>query len=516
MSAADLDRRRFLASGGAAAALLAPASSLAAPSEPKAGRYRGVRQDGVPAFLGIRYATAERFAPPVAVPFEGTRLDATAFGPIAPQAGLRDQPQSEDCLFLNVWTPDVDRRARRPVMVYFHGGAYNSGTVTDPLTHGRHLASRGDVVVVTVNQRLNVFGYGWLAPWGARFADSGNLGQLDLICALEWVKRNIAQFGGDPSRVMVFGQSGGGAKIATLMAMPSADGLFHSAATMSGQQVTASGPANAKKRMLAFMGAIGVATPTELLALPVERMVEGLGATDPVLGGSLYFGPVLDMTNLPRHPFWPDAAPQSLRIPMILGNTAQETRAFIDPRGKIGAGLDWTNIAERLAPQIKIDLPADWVVAQYRAQYPDWSPERLFYAVTTAGRSWPGQVIEADERARAGARDTWVYQLDRPSPVDPLRGAAHTDDLPYVFGTIDAPGSYSGTGARARQVSAAMIAAFTGLARSGRPGLAEWEPYSLPERATLVIGEDAIRTVDDPRRWERELWAKAPYIQPGS
>jgi para-nitrobenzyl esterase len=140
----------------------------------------------------------------------------------------------------------------------------------------------------------------------------------------------------------------------------------------------------------------------------------------------------------------------------------------------------------------------------------------VFYAATTAGRSWPGQVIEADERARAGARDTWVYQLDRPSPLDPLRGAAHTDDIPYVFGTLDAPGSHSGTDPRAREISAQMIAAFAGLARHGRPGLDFWTPYTLPERATLVIGEQATAMADDPRRWERELWARAPYIQPGS
>jgi para-nitrobenzyl esterase len=299
--------------------------------------------------------------------------------------------------------------------------------------------------------------------------------------------------------------------------MPAAEGLFHSAATMSGQQVTASGPGNALKRTRAFLAALGVAETDvgALLTMPTERLVEGLAATDPVIGGSLYFGPVLDMRNLARHPFWPDAAPQSLGI-SILGNTAQETRAFINPRGPAVAGMGWDNLAERMAPQIKIDLDPEWVVAQYRAQFPVWSPEEVFYAATTAGRSWPGQVIEADERAKGGAAETWVYQLDRPSPVDPLRGAAHTDDLPYVFGTLEAPGSFSGTGARTREISAGMIAAFSGLARDGRPGLPEWSAYTLPGRPTLVVGEEAIAVVDDPRRWERELWARAPYIQPGS
>lgn len=518
MSGADaLNRRNFVKAGLAGSAAIISSPSLGRARFPVAGRYVGTRRDGVNAFLGIRYANAKRFERPARVPFAGQRLKAHEFGPIAPQKGLQEYRQSEDCLYLNVWSPELDARAARPVMVYFHGGAYNSGTVTDPITHGQHLAMQGEVVVVTVNQRINVLGYPWLAPFGEQYADSGNLGQLDLICALQWVRDNIAQFGGDPARVMVFGQSGGGAKIATLMAMPAAAGLFHSAATMSGQQVTASGPDNALKRISAFFRTVGVPVGDVdgLKALPVERLVEGLEAEDPILGGSLYFGPVLDMTNLPRHPFWPDAAPQSLQIPMILGNTSDETRAFINPRGPVLDGLDWVNLADRLRPNIRIDLRPDWVVDQYRMQFPDWTAEQVFYAATTAGRSWPGQVIEADERAKAGAELTWVYQLDRPSPVDPLRGAAHTDDLPYVFGTLDAPGSFSGTGQRAREISMAMMKAFTGLATDGRPGLDAWTPYRIPDRATLVVGADEIAMVDDPRRWQRELWATAPYIQPG-
>lgn len=519
MSGADGLTRRAVAKAALAGAAVLTASRLSATGRaPSAGRYSGMMQGSVSAFLGIRYARAERFGRPVAENFVGDPLRAVTFGPIAPQTGYREYRQSEDCLFLNVWTPDADRRARRPVMVYFHGGAYTSGTVTDPLTHGHHLAAQGDAVVVSVNQRLNVLGYGWLAPFGPDFADSGNLGQLDLICALRWVRDNISAFGGDPDRVMVFGQSGGGAKIATLMAMPAATGLFHSAATMSGQQVTASGPLNAAKRTRAFMAELGIAQNEieSLRAMPVERLVDALEAIDPVIGGSVYFGPVLDMRNLLRHPFWPDAAPQSLSIPMILGNTSDETRAFIKEDGPVIAGLDWSNIAERLGPQIKIDLDPEWVVAQYRRKFPAWSAKQLFYAAATAGRSWPGQVIEADERAKAGAVATWVYQLDRPSPLDPARGAAHTDDLPYVFGTLDAPGSYSGTDARARQISRQMIAAFSGLAREGSPGLADWNKYSLPGRSTLMIREQGTATEDDPRQWERELWALAPYIQPGS
>ena len=515
-----VSRRGAIGSALAGAAFVSsPAiGGIVTKSDPQSLNYRGLIDRGTPAFLGIRYARARRFDRPVREPLPRHQTPATKFGPLCPQRNPTTSEMSEDCLFLNIWSPDPHPDARRPVMVYFHGGAYNWGSVTDPLTQGPHLAAKGDVVVVSVNHRINLFGYGWLYPFGERFRHSGNAGQLDLISALEWIRDNIGSFGGDPDRVMVFGQSGGGAKIATLMAMPEAGGLFHSAATMSGQQITGQGPGNAWKRTQALMSELGIGEndAEALITLPHERLIEGLAAVDPLLGGGIYFGPVLDMVHLHRHPFWPDASPQSLHVPMILGNTSDETRAFIRADGPVVQGLDWSNIVDRLAPQIRIDLRPDWVVSQYRAKFPEWSAEEVFYAATTAGRSWPGQVIEADRRAEAGAKATWVYQLDRESPIDPDRGAAHTDDLPYVFGTLDAPGSFSGTDRRAQEISDAMIAAFAGLAHHGRPGLVDWTHYTVPDRNTLVIGRERIAVQKDPRRWERELWATGPYIQPGS
>ena len=251
--------------------------------------------------------------------------------------------------------------------------------------------------------------------------------------------------------------------------------------------------------------------------MPTERLVEGLAATDPILGGGVYMGPVLDMKWLARHPFWPDAPPQSNAIPMMLGNTRDETRAFIDPESEKVRTLTWDNLAERMAPELRVDIVPEWVVAQYRRRFPDWSPERIFYAATTAGRSWPGQVIEADARARAGAA-TWVYQVDFQSPTQPRRGAPHTMDIALAFGTLDAPGSYTGTGDGARAASRTLMSAFTAFARSGDPngaGVPRWDRYRLPQRSTLLV--DAVsRAADDPRRWERELFARVPYIQPGS
>ncbi len=507
--------RRDLIAGAAALALVRPARAAADPVvTAPGGRWRGLSEGGVQVFRGIRYGadpTRRRFQTVAApAPVRDTQR-ATEFEPSCPQrANIANQ--HEDCLFLNVWTPEARTGARRPVMVYFHGGAYANGTVVEPQVYGHHLAAAGDVVVVTVNHRLNALGYCYLARLDPRFPDSGNVGQHDQILALHWVRANIARFGGDPARVMVFGQSGGGAKIATLMAMPAAAGLFHAAATMSGQQVTASGPLNATRRAQAFLARLK-ATPAEAATLPVARLIDALDAEDPILGGGVYMGPVVDMRSLSRHPFWPDAAPQGLGIPLILGNTRDETRAFIALDGPVMRGLTWDNLAARMAPQLRIDVHPEWVVAQYRARFPALSPADLLYAATTAGRSWPGQVIEAEARAAAGA-PAWVYQLDYSAPLRPGGGAAHTDDIPLVFGTLDAPGTVCGTGSAARAVSARMQAAFVSLARTGDPGR-DWPRYTLPRRSTMLF-DGVSRVADDPRGWERERFARFPYIQPGT
>ena len=218
-------------------------------------------------------------------------------------------------------------------MFYIHGGAYSHGSGSSPLYDGTRLCKRGDVVVVTVNHRLNGFGYLYLARLGgAPFADSGNVGMLDLVMALQWIRDNIKEFGGDPDRVMLFGQSGGGAKIATLMGMPVARNLFHRAATMSGQQVTASGPLNATSRARVLLDALGLPADQvgQISTVPQEKILAALSATDPVIGkGSLYFGPVLDERTLQRHPFYPDAPAIAAHIPLIIGNTHEIGRAHV-------------------------------------------------------------------------------------------------------------------------------------------------------------------------------------------
>ncbi len=513
----DTTRRSALLGLGAAA-LASPTLAKPPVVATTHGRVRGARYDGLLVFKGVRYGAdtgLRRFQPPSPpAPWTDIR-DALAFGPASPQRGQgADGPTSEDCLFLNVWTPGADA-GRRPVMVYIHGGAYSAGSGSSPLYDGGRLAARGDVVVVTLNHRLGALGYLSLGRFGEpRFADSGNVGQLDLVLALQWLRDNIAAFGGDPGKVMVFGQSGGGAKIATLMAMPAARGLFHRAATMSGQQVTASGPLNAEHRTKAFLAALK-ATPDQVAVLPVAALVEAMAARDPILpSGSLYFGPVLDDRSLTRHPFWPDAPPQSAAIPMIIGNTRDETRAFLggDERN---LRLTWEELPARLGPELRVDISPETVVAEYRALYPAWTPSRVFFAASTASRSWRAAVIEAEARARQGS-PAFVYQLDWQAPNG--AGAPHTLDIPLVFGTLDAAGSITGTAPDARAVSEAMQDAFIAFARNGRPdhaGLPAWAPYELPGRQTMIF-DAAPRMADDPRGKERELFARVPYIQPGT
>lgn len=497
------------------------AASAAPRVRTRHGEVIGFREDQISVFRGVRYGADTgplRFRPPRTPDAWREPLEAMTFGPACPQGG--DEPdQSEDCLFLNVWTPGADE-ARRPVMVYIHGGAYSTGSGAHPLYDGARLARRGDVVVVTLNHRLNAFGYASLARLAPGFEASGNVGQLDLVLALEWVRDNIAAFGGDPSRVMVFGQSGGGAKIATLMATPAAQGLFHAAATMSGQQVTASGPINAERRARAWLEAMEI-TPeraAEAASLPVERLLDAARTQDPILGyGGLYFGPVLDDHVLHRHPFYPDAPAQSAAVPMIIGNTREETLAFMgsDPRN---AGLTWDALPGRMTPDVmRIDIAPQTVIAEYRRLHPEWSPDQVLIRATTAGRSWRAAVIEAEQRAAQGA-PAWVYQLDFPGELaNGRRGAFHTADIALVFDNVESPSSRV-RGPGAAEVSHRMADAFIAMARSGDPnhaGLPSWTPYGLERRETMVFDVDS-RLENDPRGDERRLFARVPYVQPGT
>lgn len=508
--------RRTLLAGGLAMAV--PGAAFGRTAEARAscpaGRFIGQSVDGVAAFRGIRYGRAARFKTPVAEPTTREPVRTLFPGAVCPQRSKRG-PQSEDCLVLDIWTPDARPGAALPVMVYIHGGAYAFGSGSDPVSDGAALARRG-VVVVTITHRLNALGYLYLARLSSAFPDSGNAGQLDLVLALRWVRDNIAGFGGDPARITAFGDSGGGGKVTTLMAMPAAQGLFHRVATMSGQQVTASGPINATRRARTYLARLK-ASPLEAATLPVERLIEALDAEDPIAGGSVHFGPVLDMRVLSRHPFWPDAPRGTLDIPIISGNARDEMRAFYDPDGEFVRTMDWGNLGERIAAELPVDIAPERVVAEYRRHMPTANAADIFFDATTAGRSWRGQLEVAEARARANA-PIWLYQTNFASRVDPRRGAFHCIDVPMVFGTFTAPGADVGNDDDVRGVSRQLQDRFVAFARTGDPSVGSelpWPRYVPPHRATLIV-DLPMRIFENPRGWQRRLFAGAPYRQPGS
>ncbi len=512
----------------AAAGLLLTPVSFAAPmrKDPSvsiaSGKLRGRARGEVAEFLGLPYGADTRptrfEAPKPAAAWKGVR-DAFAFGPACPQ-GSGAAAQSEDCLVLNVWTPTLETSARKPVLVYIHGGGYSGGSGSSPVTDGAELARRGDCVVLTLNHRLNVFAHLFLPHLvrEERYAASGNAGLLDLVLALRWVRDNIAAFGGDRDCVTLFGQSGGGGKIACLMAMPEAKGLFHRAWTMSGQQVTAQGPKGASARAQAVADHLNLGA-AKLPEIATERLLAGLAARDPSITGSrVYWGPVFDGVSLLVHPFWPDAPKLSSAIPMVMGNTREETGSLIAQSDPSIFALTWDTLPARLERDMVTDIEVAGVIRTYRELFPQITPPQLFIKATTAGRSWRAQVIEAEARAREQG-PTWVYQLDLPNPRDGGKfGAHHTLDIPLVFANTAKPEAETGDSDTARKVAATMSDALLRFARTGDPSggaLGAWPRYDLSKRATMLFDANS-RIENDPRKAERELFAKAPYIQPGT
>ena len=521
-----------------------PSASVTTPgAKTRYGLISGVVEDGINVFRSIPYGAdtaSVRFQAPVPpAPWIGVKV-CDSFTTRAPQLNLRgaQQPlaapsvgsagigprvaaeageQSEDCLHLNVFTPGLRDHRKRPVLVYFHGGAYNSGSVNSALYDGKRLCRRGDVVVVTVNHRLNAFGFLYLAGIDPKtYPESGNVGMLDLVLALKWLRENIVEFGGDPSRVLIFGQSGGGAKCATLMAMPLAHGLFHRVMTMSGQQVKGASIEIAAKRTDIMLGKLGItkANLGDLKTIPWDKIQQAAVAT------SSDWLPVVDGVVLTRDPFTPDAPPLSQDVPMILGNVHDETAV------PVHGTLTWDDAPAALHNAVAIYLgpyTAEQVVAKYRTIYPDKSPIEIVIAAATAFRAWPGQVMEAEHRAsnRTSERHTWVYQMNWHRDAPGAR-AMHTIDIPFMFDNLAAaPGQIGSTPeelATAQPLADAMSSMLIHYAATGNPnhsGLPVWPAYDLKNRNTMMW-ENPPRIEKDPRGDERRFAAGSPYRQPGT
>jgi para-nitrobenzyl esterase len=345
----------------------------------------------------------------------------------------------ENCLSVNVWTPAVDD-GRRPVMVWLHGGSQTAGSANIPIYDGANLARSGDTVVVSVNHRLGMLGYLSLTEIaGEDYSTAGNAGLLDMIAALQWVRNNITAFGGDPYNVTIFGQSGGGPKVAALLAAPAAEGFFHKAFIQSGPGLRALDPAAAAATAAAIVQRLGTTAAVE--ALLDASVQELLAAQVDVLGGALptgrqhRLGPVVDGDVLPGHPFDPIAAPSAANVPLLIGTTRDEMTLFLHDNPML-ADLDDTAAAE-LAPSVAQGITD--LYPTYRQSRPDATPAELLTAIATDVRRI-GSIRVAEHKLAAGNSPVWIYRCDLPSPaLDGTLGATHGVDLPLVFNNLPVP-----------------------------------------------------------------------------
>ena len=504
--------------------------------ETTSGKIRGALVEGIAAFRSVPYGAstegAARFMPPQPpAPWAGVR-DALNYVGQAPQARLGPapraemvnfsgppdaSPETEDCLTLNVWTPAVDSAARRPVMVWLHGGAFSYGSSNSLRLQGMRLCKRGDVVVVTVNQRLNIFGHLDLSEvGGAEYAASGNAGTLDMIAALHWVRDNIAAFGGDPGCVTIFGESGGGGKVSTLLTMPSARGLFHRAIVQSGAAVRLRTRDRATKLTEAVLHDLGLsrASLAELHAVPMQRLLAAIGPAQQAIGPSPWplldrypFGPVVDGTLLPRQPFDPDATPVSADIPLIIGDCTHEASLFFAHDDKV-----WHRTLTEAELQTRVAAvaggAADRVVALYRRLMPDTTPADRLIATLTDSNFSIRSLLMAERRARQGGAPVWMYSFAWQTPLfDGRLGTPHAIDVPFTFDTLEFTNA-TDRSAGAHALAATMSGAWAAFARTGVPehaSLPAWPAYSEAQRATMVLDVDC-HVAHDPGAEARALW----------
>lgn len=530
-------RRTFLGAAASAAAIWPSIGHARGPVlEIANGRICGVEVEGIHAFKGLPYGTApqfRRFQPPLhSEPWSGV-FDASDYGPMAPQpltyrdpaflaSWANPQVEDEDCLRLNLWTPGLDSR-RRPVMVWLHGGGFSAGSGSALGFDGHNLARRGDIVLVSVTHRLNAFGHLYLKELGSEvMADSGAVGMLDVVAALQWVRDNIEQFGGDPNNVTIFGQSGGAGKVMVLMAMPAARGLFHRAIVQSGSTgIGVRTPESATEdavMLLKVMG-LGPSQVEHLRAVPMRTIQEAMQALAAVeVGGNRPWGsftrrewrPVLDGRSIPCHPFYPEAPAISADVPLLIGTTRDESRCHLGTAFPECFDLQADRLKPILARCMNRDPSDD--IDHYRSNFPDAAPSELVFRIFTDWRWRYSAIWLAERKIAQGAAPAFMYRMDWATPIEGGRWRAlHMVDVPFAFDNLERSASLVGS-APPFELASAISETFLAFARSGAPGhriLPEWRAYDNSLRQTMIF-DDVCEVEKDPDSIARKFYEGRP------
>ena len=537
-----IDTSTAQASTGSSAALIVAADGNAV-VETTAGKVRGFTRNGIQTFKGIPFAAstegAGRFvAPAKPKPWTGVR-SSMYYGPTCPQAPRNgwhkdenaflfqwdDGQPGEDCLRINLWTPGLGDGKKRPVMVWLHGGGWAAGSGQEqPAYNGENLSKRGDVVVLSLNHRLNILGYLNLAAYGEKYADSANSGVLDIVVALEWVRDNITAFGGDPGNVTIFGQSGGGAKVSTLAAMPMAKSLFHKAVVQSGSTLRLGDAESAAKLAAAVVAELGLskATIDKIQTVDYTRLLEAgesairnLQPNPPLAGPGvpaargaaqrLGFNPVVDGKYVTRHPFDPDAPGESGSVPMLIGTVMNEQSPSM-----FDAALEsMTEDEMRTRAERRYGAQTKMVVDAYRKAYPRVKPVELLSRMSSVRTS---AVMQAERKAAQGAAPAYMYLFAWQTPV--LNGrprAFHCSEIPFVFNNTDVSAFSTGGTAEARELAAKVSDAWINFARHGDPnhsGLPKWPVFNA-ESGPVMIFDKTSEVKNDPDRELRRAVAAA-------
>jgi para-nitrobenzyl esterase len=502
--------------------------------ETNCGKIRGIATNGITVFKGIRYAESPeaegRFAAPRKLqPWTGVR-DTFEFGDRAMQddnafalppallklfAGRDLLPMSENCLVLNVWTPAVNDGRKRPVMFWCHGGAFIAGSGDSPWYEGTNLCRKGDVVVVTINHRLGAFGYLHLDEFGGEeFAGSGNAGMLDIVAALEWVRDNIAAFGGDAGNVTIFGESGGGAKVSVLMAMPAAHGLFHKAIIQSGPAVKMASRDDASEtaRQLLAELELSAGKVSELRRIPAERLARAQAAVLKKVSMMSFsnrrrvgFNPVIDGKHLPGGPFEPTAPAISANVPLMIGTNKDEMTLFFGLAPWLD-GLDEAGMRQRV--QMFVGDQADRIIEPYKRARPKDSLRDLVLAIATDHAMRMPSLVTADRKAAQHAAPVFVYMFTWETPVlDGKLKSPHALEIPFVFDTVQTSG-LAGDSPTRFALAEKMSRTWLAFARTGNPnheGIPDWPSYSAERRPTMMF-DNQCRVENDPYRAERQAW----------